>query len=207
LKPRSSLLVPIVLPIFALASVGCQSQPAPDDGEAEPPGRGEGESPLFTTDGKLNRPQGWEAWVMVGASIGLSYAEPGAPTPVSDGPGMFHNVYMQPWAYSHFLETGEFAEETMFVLAFYGASQEADPAQSGFFEGELAPVMEVHLKQRDLHESGWGFYGFSGDAAAADMIVGTAPCYSCHSERTALDNVFVQFYPVLRHMLPDAEGD
>jgi hemerythrin-like domain-containing protein len=189
-KSRISRLAPIVLPFVVLAWVGCRVESAPEDAageetaaepvsEARSSGRGDGESPRFTAEGELIRPEGWEAWVMTGASIGLSYAEPGAPTPASDGPGMFHNVYMQPWAYRHFLDTGEFAEETMFILAFYGASQDADPAQSGFFEGELAPVMEVHLKKQDLHESGWGFYGFSGDAESAEMIVGTAPCYSC----------------------------
>src|ERR1041384_4009081 len=31
--------------------------------------------PQFTSDGKLIRPTGYQEWVMVGASTGLSYAE------------------------------------------------------------------------------------------------------------------------------------
>ncbi len=46
--------------------------------------------PQFTEDGKLIRPHGWESWVMVGASIGLSYSEPvDFQEPTSDdSPGM-----------------------------------------------------------------------------------------------------------------------
>ncbi len=39
-----------------------------------------------------------------------------------------------------------------------------------------------------------------GESSA--MIPGDAACYSCHAEETALDQVFGQFYPALRHMLP-----
>ncbi len=144
---------------------------------------------------------------MVGASLGLSYSEGGAAEMAGAGPGMFQNVYMQPWAYRRFLETGEFAEETMFVLAFYEASREADPALRGLYEGEVVPSIEVHLKQRDLHESGWGYYAFGSETESAEIIPGTAACYACHREKTALDNVFVQFYPPLRPMLRKAGGD
>src|ERR1041384_1205425 len=40
--------------------------------------------PQFTSDGKLIRPTGYQEWVMVGASTGLSYAE-SQPTPVAGG--------------------------------------------------------------------------------------------------------------------------
>jgi hypothetical protein len=145
---------------------------------------------------------------MVGASIGLSYAEDGGFEPVMEGsaPGMFHNVYMQPWSYRHFRETGAFPEGTMFILAMYEASQNADPARGGWYEEE-GFLAEIHLKQEGVHESGWGFYGFGGNAESASMIPGEANCYSCHAEETALDNVFVQFYPALRDKLPAEGGD
>jgi len=188
------------------AGLGCQS--VPDSARVANP------SPAFTDSGELVRPEGWEAWVMVGASIGLSYTEPGAApeaaaapapavTPASAAaPGRFHNVFMQPWAYRHFLQTGEFAEETMFVLAFYDPSQDADPAAAGFYEGELSSTIEVHLKKQGLDDSGWGFFGFSGDAASGEAFPSEASCYTCHAERADLDNVFVQFYPALRGKLP-----
>ncbi len=148
----------------------------------------ERDMPRFTSDGSLIRPEGWEEWVMVGASIGLTSGA---------GPGMFHTIFMQPWAYRHYQGTGEFAEKTMFILAMSQAAQAADPARGGFFEGERM-LAEIHLKQKGLHESGWGFYAFGGGAESAPMIPGDAACYSCHAEETTLDNVFVQFYPPLR---------
>ncbi len=155
--------------------------------------------PQFTEDGKLIRPHGWESWVMVGASIGLSYSEPvDFQEPTSDdSPGMFHNIYMQPWAYDAFRETGEFAEGTMFILAMFAASNESIPAKGGWYEGE-GRLAEIHLKRKDLHESGWGFYGYGREAESAEMIAGDASCYTCHAEETTIDHVFVQFYPALR---------
>ena len=52
----------------------------------------------------------------------LSYATPGAAPLAGAAPAMFHNVYMQPWAYREFNRTGEFPQGTMFVLSFYEAS-------------------------------------------------------------------------------------
>jgi hypothetical protein len=64
--------------------------------------------PQFTKDGSLAQPRDWETWVMVGSSTGLSYATPGAAPVAGAAPGMFHNVYMQPWAYREFIKTWAF---------------------------------------------------------------------------------------------------
>ena len=54
--------------------------------------------PQFTEDGDLVHPTDWERWVMVGSSIGLSYSELSRERGPDEAPGMFHNIYMQPWA-------------------------------------------------------------------------------------------------------------
>src|SRR2546426_11528082 len=88
----------------------------------------EDQLPRFTPSGQLLPPVGWEAWVMVGSSTGLSYAA--APPPAAGAaPGMFHNVYVQPWAYREFVRTGAFPERSMFVLSFYEASRKSAPAR------------------------------------------------------------------------------
>ena len=137
---------------------------------------------------------------MVGASTGLSYNEPQTGAAAS-GPGMFHNVYMQPWAYREFLRSAVFPEGTTFVLAFYEPSQKATPARGGFYEGDELASFEVHLKKAGVDSSGWGFYGFGDSTAAADRIPSVASCYSCHTKEAARDNVFTQFYPRLRMRL------
>jgi hypothetical protein len=169
--------------------------------------------PRFNPVGELLRPEGWEAWVLAGTSMGLGYTEPTTLPEPGDAPGIFLNVYVQPWAYDRFMDSGEFPEGTMFVLAMAEPVTRVDPARRGFTMGEIS-MMEVHLKQEGLHESGWGFYGFGGEAESASMIDGEADCYSCHRDEAAYDQAFVQFYPMMRERLglqpaePDsAEGE
>jgi len=146
-------------------------------GDANPPAD---QLPRFAKDGGLQPPQGWEAWVMVGSSTGLSYNE-AAPSAAGAAPGMFHNVYMQPWAYRAFQKTGVFPEQTMFVLAFYQPSRKATPARAGFYEGDREAGFEVHVKKTGIDKSGWGFFGFAGPTAPATLMPAAAPCYSCHA--------------------------
>lgn len=161
--------------------------------------------PQFTEEGALIRPEGWETWVLAGTSMGLTYNEPTSLPGPGEPPGRFLNVYMQPWAFERFRETGEFPQGTMFILAGAEPVSKADPARGGFYQGELS-LLEVHLKKEGLHESGWGFYGFAGGRAeTAPMIPGEAACYSCHRDEAALDHVFVQFYPPLRDRPPGAD--
>ena len=48
-----------------------------------------GEEPRYTAGGELRRPVGYEEWVFVGASLGLSYSEHARPS----GSDTFHHVY------------------------------------------------------------------------------------------------------------------
>lgn len=188
---------------MALTSV----KPGPDRAVAQDAAIPEDELPRFTPEGELIRPESWEAWVMVGASLGLSYSEDSfEPVPSEDGgPGSFHNIYMQPWAYHQFWETGEFPEGTMLILAMYSPSKNADPARGGWYEEGPGFLAEIHLKREGLHESGWGFYGYGRDSKSAAMIPGEAACYSCHARETVYDHVFVQFYPALVERLSGSE--
>jgi hypothetical protein len=157
--------------------------------------------PQFAQNGSLRQPKDWETWVMVGSSTGLSYAAPGAAPAAGAAPGMFHNVYMQPWAYHVFTKTGAFPEGTMFVLSFYEASRKASPARAGFYEGERVPGIEIHLKQAGIDKTGWAFFAFGDTASSGTKLPGTATCYTCHATEAAHDNVFTQFYPPLRARL------
>lgn len=160
----------------------------------------EDQLPHFTTGGALLPPVDWETWVMVGSSTGLSYNQAPPPAP-GVATGMFHNVYMQPWAYREFIATGAFPQQTMFVLTFYEASRKSAPAKAGFYEGDRQPGFEVHVKKEGIDSSGWAFFGFAGGTAAGQKLPGAAPCYSCHAKEAAHDNVFTQFYPPLRERL------
>src|SRR5882672_3152224 len=59
--------------------------------------------PVYDASGHLARPRGWQQWVFLGASLNLNYSA-SAP-PASD---VLSNVFMEPSAYRHFQEHGEF---------------------------------------------------------------------------------------------------
>lgn len=88
----------------------------------------------------------------------------------------------------------------MFILAMYPPENDRIPAKGGWYEGD-GRLAEIHLKQEGLHETGWGFYGYGKEDESAELIDGSASCYSCHAEETVYDHVFVQFYPALRDKL------
>jgi hypothetical protein len=153
--------------------------------------------PAYSADGSLRRPIGYEGWVLAGSSLGLGYTEQIAGT--SD-PGYFHNVYIQREAYAAYLRTGKFPEKTMLVMALYSAGQKVAPSKQGYFEGDFIGL-EAAVKDKNRHPEGWAYYGFTrGIGKLADSVQAfpRSACFTCHIAHAASDNVFVQFYPVLR---------
>jgi hypothetical protein len=153
--------------------------------------------PQYDSTGALERPKNFETWVFVGASTGLSYQEESKPS----GMGSFHNVYLRPESYEAYLETGQFPEKTMLVLAIYDPAQKVEPAHGGYFEGQFA-ALDVAVKDHEHFPSGWAYFNFGqrGNLAEAVHPVEGDRCFTCHKERGADDNVFVQFYPILRRV-------
>jgi hypothetical protein len=187
--------IPKVLAAAAVVSVAAFQA----TGQSGPP---KDQVAQFTTDDRLIRPKGFEEWVMVGASTGLSYAPQQTQPAAGAAPGMFHNIYLQQWAYRYAMKNGAFPEGAMFVMTFYAPSRKSNPARSGFYEGDRIPGIEVHLKRAGVDPTGWGFYGFGSDTTStAAKLPGELACYSCHTAEAAFDQAFVQFYPALRERL------
>lgn len=154
------------------------------------------DAPRWSADGSLERPKDWERWVFVGASLGLSYAEQSRDVPPSQL--HLHHVYLAPTAYEHFARTGEFPEGTQLVLELYDLSEPVAPSKRGYFAGDRMAV-EVALKDSRRFESGWAYFNFS-DGRQTSSPFPAERCASCHREHAATDNVFTQFYPVLRRL-------
>ncbi len=47
----------------------------------------------------------------------------------------------------------------MFVLSFYEASRKSAPAKAGFYEGDRAPNIDIHLKWAGIDKTGWALSG------------------------------------------------
>jgi hypothetical protein len=156
-------------------------------------------TPRYVGD-SLVLPDGIEQWVLAGASLGLAYDAP-AGVDASGATGrMFHNVYIEPTAYRHYVRTGRFREGTMLALALYPAEGSAHPRRDGLYEGDRMAV-ELALKDTGRYPGGWAYFGFGAGAPGARAIAFPArTCQSCHAVSAADDNVFVQFYPTLRQV-------
>jgi hypothetical protein len=149
--------------------------------------------PAYDAKGALLRPQGYRTWVFVGASLGLSYGEGAA----ADGPGEFHHVYLRPESYDAFRRTGRFPEKTVLVLELHQAAEKVAPSRHGRFEGKRV-ALEVAVKDAERFPDGWAYFSFGdGSRQTAPAFPRTA-CFDCHRQHAQSDNVFVQFYPVLR---------
>jgi hypothetical protein len=159
-------------------------------------------APTFEGKTTLLRPVNYREWVFVGSSLGLSYA----PNASSMG-DMYHNVYIKPEAYREFAKTGKFPEGTVLAMEMTSADTKKEPALHGSFESEFIGL-EVAVKDSSRFPSGgWAYFNFSGGPGSqyrdkAEPFPASAGCVSCHKQNAATDNVFTQFYPVLRAVKP-----
>jgi hypothetical protein len=170
------------------------------------------ERPKYTTDKQLVLPSGYHTWVLVGADLSLSYNSDLAESTLrerarneSSESGEFHNIYIDREAYDHFLKTEEFPDPTVLVMELFRAEKkDADGIlKGGQFEGKRTGL-EVAVKDSKRPGGGvpWAYYVFQeakdpkpNDSAAAKP---DSECYDCHKKHASKDNVWVQFYPMLR---------
>ena len=169
------------------------------------------EHPQYDENNNLKVPQGYDTWIFIGSNIGLGYKPSlGAMTAAEAKRaefGSFHNIYISPAAYQHFSRTGEFPDLTILAMEHYDA-EDKEPkgiVDKGFFNGERSGL-EVAVKNSarpDLSSTPWAYYVFtdSTDPRKVKPVASAFPdaaCYNCHLEHASTDNVWVQFYPVLR---------
>lgn len=155
-------------------------------------------APRYDSNGALLRPRNFETWVFVGSSTGLTY-EPGF---ANKGAGEFHDVYIRPESYAEYARAGKFPEKTVLVLAVYPPEEKVSPAKAGYFEGDLEG-MAAAVKDHERFPEGWAYFNF-GESGGLKEKASANPkqmCFSCHQQHAADDNVFVQFYPVLRPIM------
>ena len=160
----------------------------------------------FTPDGELLRPEGYRQWIFVGASLGMSYEETRGSAAEMPHGARFHNVYIQPEAYRHFARTGEFPDKTILVMEVLSAGSNASINKQGRFE-EQSIGIEAAVKNIGRLPEDWSYYSFIGPgdrALAKAKPFAKDTCWTCHRRHGEVDNVFVQFYPVLRDVRPKA---
>ena len=153
------------------------------------------QEPRYSASDELLRPEGWREWIFVGSSLGMGYQEGGG----SDV-GRFHNVYIPPQAYRAFRDTGKFPDKTMLVMEVLTAGSDASINKKGHFEDRSLGI-EVALKDESRLAEKWAYFNFIGSGGKPLASAKPFPkeaCWNCHNQHGGADNVFVQFYPVLR---------
>src|SRR4051794_11080199 len=162
--------------------------PAPA-AEARPAAQYEGKDTLL-------RPEGYREWVFVGSTLGLRYDE-GKKQPERLE---YKNVYIDPAAYRAYRQTGAFPQGTVLVLETAAGEEKKEPGLRGSFQKEFSGLSAA-VKDKDHFPDGWAYFSFSdgpGKTKAKARPATKAACYDCHRQKGAEDNVFTQFYPVLR---------
>jgi hypothetical protein len=151
--------------------------------------------PQYDASRNLRLPDGYRQWILVGSSLGLSYAPPG-----QSGRQSFNTTLMEPSAYQHYLQTGEFREGTMLALVVQGVGTNQQPAREGQFASDIRGV-EFAVKDKARVPEGWAYYAFGSPANGLRTSAAPNPktsCFDCHWEHAAKDNVFMQFYGLLQ---------
>lgn len=190
----------VVAAAVVAAVIGLHATLAP----ARPPQAGAGATDLarFTASGELIRPEGWREWIYIGTPL-----TPNSLNPPEAAFPEFHSVYIDPDSWKHYQRTGAFREGTMIAkeLVSVGATQAT--SGKGYFMGEMIGF-EIAYKsaERFPDEPGhWAYFSFGHKPEPYDATAAKQPsanCATCHFSSGTQDNVFTQYYPVLRAARP-----
>ena len=153
--------------------------------------------PRYVDGTSLVRPIDYREWPFIGSALGLTYE---AETTSADAPPIFTNVFVNPSSHRAFMEAGVWPNGTVFVLELRRSQTDAAPNRGGRFQGDLLGL-EAEVKDSRFSD-GWAFFNFGRgtnltEVAAPLSGAAAAPCVQCHTEETAVERTFVQFYPTL----------
>ena len=152
--------------------------------------------PQFTSNNELVVPNDYREWIFLSSGLGMTYGPIGEAN--GNRPLMFDNVFVAPAAYRAFLATGKWPEKTMFVLEARSSISKGSINNGGHYQSDRMGF-EAEVKDSSRFPgNGWAFFALgNGNGKTAKMIPRTATCYTCHPDKGAVDNTFVQFYPTL----------
>ena len=154
--------------------------------------------PEYTSDAQMKLPENYRQWVYLTTGFDMSYNK----AAMQMDHHMFDNVFVNPEAYSAFVQTGTWPDKTVMVLEGRRAEGKGSINQRGNYQSSEMMGIEAHVKDEARFPGKWAFFAF-GDGKTAKMIPANMECYSCHADHAAVDTTFVQFYPTL---LPIAQS-
>jgi hypothetical protein len=172
-------------------------------------------APQYNAAGELLTPTGFETWVFVGSNLGLGYKSELALTTAKENAHaeaqVFHNIYINPEAYAHFVATHEFPDRTVLVMEVFTAADKEPKGvvTKGVFDGDRVGLQVAVKDSHSPHKNprNWAYYIPQDVQDPAHPLHASSPafpdadCESCHHAHASLDDVWVQFYPTLRKLI------
>lgn len=155
-----------------------------------------GDGPRYTAAGDLIRPTDYREWIYLSSGLNMTYGA-NAPNPARNQP--FNNVFVNRSSYRQFLDTGTWPDKTIFILEIRRSEEHVRPNAFGYTQA-LVNGMEAAVKDSRNGAQPWAYYSFDGNpglAESAKPLPERAGCQACHSQHTAVEQTFVQFYPTL----------
>jgi len=159
--------------------------------------------PIWTGKNKLSLelPKDFRRWVYLGAPL--------TPNGLNGGNSNFpeyHNVYVQPEAFQHYRDHGEWPEGTILLKELQltgGKAAEKDGSHyetsgRGYFPGPVNGVdASVKDSSRFSESKNWGYFNFGHHAPpyeANAMAAPIASCAGCHIANAHEDMVYMDMY-------------
>jgi len=147
-------------------------------------------APNYAADGQLALPADYREWIFLSSGLGMTYQSEASRAP------SFTNVFVNAAAYRSFVATGTWPDKTMLILEIRAATSKGSINQGGSYQSGLVAI-EAEVKDlKKFPGSGWAFFAF-GTSKSGKLLPHTEDCYTCHAQHGAVDNTFVQFYPLL----------
>ncbi len=159
----------------------------------------------------LKQPRNFRRWVFIGAPLtphGLNAGQANFPE--------FHNVYVQPEAFQHYRDHGEWPEGTMMAKELQltdshgkeGVQEDGsryEPSGRGYFPGKVNG-MDVSVKDstRFSESKNWGYFNFGHHAEPYELTANAQPiaaCAGCHIANASEDMVYMEIYRPLVNRL------
>ena len=158
------------------------------------------DGPQYVNGTSLVRPDDYREWIFLSSGLNMTYLDEAQAGTSGSGPELFQNVFVNRSAYRHFMETGTWPDPSIFVLELRQAATDASINTAGRTQTDLA-FLEAEVKDSRFPD-GWAFFNFGPAGSMRDVAAPlegdrVAPCVECHTEHTAAERTFVQFYPTL----------
>ena len=139
----------------------------------------------YTKEGGLQFPD-YSKWVFIGSGM----SNQANPNP------RFSNIFVDPAAYDQYMKKGVWPDRTI-IFAEKRAAASMLPVTPNGGWSQTGELLGAELEVKDAAKGGWTFYEADRGERIGKPAAKSMPCYSCHAEKSAVDNTFVQFYPRL----------